>query len=149
MIDLLSVLLIVAIVAFVLYKNINKITKKLDMQDSGSHELYSKYASIIQEYIRKIRKEIESPNEDAKYILLDNTQTKQITNSLSDMLRKLVFFETLLAKQKSDSEIEEELFHLLSSLDKLLKEKFKNGETLADELRDKLYDDFNSLKRNN
>ena len=83
-------------------------------------------------------KKIENP----RYILLENIDEEDSIELLSDYLRKLVFFETLLAKKKTSDEIEQELFSILSQVDAFLKENCIDGEQLADELRDNLLAEY-------
>ena len=121
--QLIPVLMIVAMVAFVLVKQIGKLTNRLDtFVDESSHERYAKFSAIIQERVREIKQSLDSskiPNE-RPFKLLEGKNEEEALELLSNFIRKLVFFETLMAKQKSSQEIEAELFELLSHLDTFL-----------------------------
>ena len=146
--QLIPVLMIVAMVAFVLVKQIGKLTNKLDtFVDENSHERYAKFSAIIQERVREIKQSLDSsktPNE-RPFKLLEGKNEEEALELLSNFIRKLVFFETLMAKQKSSKEIEAELFELLSHLDTFLKEFCVDGEALADALRDSLLEAYEQL----
>lgn len=146
--QLIPVLMIVAMVAFVLVKQIGKLTNKLDtFVDENSHERYAKFSAIIQERVREIKQSLDSsktPNE-RPFKLLEGKNEEEALELLSNFIRKLVFFETLMAKQKSSKEIEAELFELLSHLDTFLKEFCVEGEALADALRESLLEAYEQL----
>ncbi len=154
--QLFPVIFVVALVAFILIKQIMHITQKIDEngdkpvfspKDSTNFEKYSKFSVEIQNHIRKIREDIDSSknSKNPTYILKDKSKEEESTELLSDFLRKLVFFETLLAKNKASDEIESELFEVLSKVDKFLRENIENGDQLADELRDNLYEVYQKL----
>ncbi|WNY98948.1 MULTISPECIES: hypothetical protein [unclassified Sulfurospirillum] len=146
--QLIPVLMIVAMVAFVLVKQIGKLTNRLDtFVDESSHERYAKFSAIIQERVREIKQSLDSsktPNE-RPFKLLEGKNEEEALELLSNFIRKLVFFETLMAKQKSSQEIEAELFELLSHLDTFLKEYCVDGEALADVLRESLLEAYEQL----
>lgn len=146
--QLIPVLMIVAMVAFVLVKQIGKLTNKLDtFVDENSHERYAKFSAIIQERVREIKQSLDSsktPNE-RPFKLIEGKNEEEALELLSNFIRKLVFFETLMAKQKSSKEIEAELFELLSHLDTFLKEFCVDGEALADALRESLLEAYEQL----
>jgi len=132
--NLIPALIIVAIVIFFMYQNINKITANIDMIDDNSFEIYAKYARIIEKYIKEIEEIIDKNSvlNDEKYILINQDRKEDVNDKLFDIIRKLAFFETVQAKKKDKNEIE--------------KENFKNGESLADELRENLKKEYQKLK---
>ena len=139
--QLFPVIFVVAMIAFILMKQIKHITGNLDIQgDTNSFDKYSKFSVSIQNHIRSIKLDIDSTKEikNPRYILKDEESQEDLIEDLSDFLRKLVFFETLLAKSKTSSEIEGELFEILSQLDTFIKQNCEDGEVLAEELRDNL-----------
>jgi len=143
--QLFPVIFVVAMIAFILSKQIKHITGNLDIKgDVSSFDKYSKFSVSIQNHIRAIKLDIDSEKqiESPRYILLENTNEEDSIELLSDYLRKLVFFETLLAKKKTSDEIEAELFSILSQLDTFLKDRCVDGEQLADELRDNLLAEY-------
>jgi len=143
--QLVPVIFVVGFIAFILMKQIKHVTDNLDQGNfnikDNIFEKYSKFSVVIQNAIRGIKKDLDSSKEkeSPKYVLIEGKNEEDSIEILSDFLRKLVFFETLLAKQKSKSEIENELFGILSSLDIFIKENCKNGEVLAEELKDDLF----------
>jgi len=143
--QLFPVIFVVAMIVFILSKQIKHITGNLDIKgDTNSFERYSKFSVSIQNHIRAIKLDIDSTKkiENPRYILLEGVNEEDSIELLSDYLRKLVFFETLLAKRKTADEIESELFSILSQLDTFLKENCFDGEQLADELRENLLAEY-------
>ena len=145
---LVPVLVVSAIVAFFMYKNINKITSNIDNLEDKSYELYAKYARIVEGYIKELQANIEKNSvlADEKYKLQEGVDAKELEENLSSLIRKLAFFETLQAKQKKKKELESDFFEVLSSLDSIIQKNFKNGENLADEIRDNLHEEYVKLK---
>jgi hypothetical protein len=148
--QLVPVLMIVGIVAFVMVRQIGKITNNTDEQPSVNHvvyERYAKYSSIIQEHVREIKNALDSSKalQESPFKLLAGKSELEALERLSDYIRKLVFFETMMAKQKSEKEIEAELFELLSGLETFLKEYCDDGENLAEQLRANLLEAYESL----
>ena len=145
---LVPVLVVSLIVAFFMYKNINKITSNIDNIEDISYELYAKYARIVEGYIKELQSNIEKNSvlADEKYKLNDGVDAKDLEENLSSLIRKLAFFETLQAKQKKKKELESDFFEVLSTLDSIIHKNFKNGEKLADEIRDNLHEEYVKLK---
>lgn len=144
MVDVVSAVLVGSVVIYLMYQNISKITSNIDKSIKGTFETYAAYSSKIQEYIRTVKNDIDSDHdvENPIFILKESTKSKALTKQLADLIRKLVFFETLLAKKKSAEEVEESMFAILDEFDKLVREECVDGETLADQIRDKLYQDY-------
>jgi len=143
--QLFPVIFIVGLIAYMMIKQVGRVTFNLDQKgDTDGFEKYSKFSVAIQNHIRAIKLDIDSTKhiDNPRYILLNKKNEEDTIELLSDFLRKLVFFETLLAKQKTSTEIEGELFGVLSQLDELIKEKFKDGELLAEELKDNLLKEY-------
>jgi len=139
--QLFPVIFVVAMIAFIMMKQIKHVTGNLDLQgDTNSFDKYSKFSVTIQNHIRAIKLDIDSTKqiENPRYVLKDEESEEDLIEDLSDFLRKLVFFETLLAKSKTSTEIEGELFGILSQLDTFIKQNCEDGEVLAEELRDNL-----------
>lgn len=132
--------MIVAMVSFVMIKQIGKITNKMDTKQNASYEQYAQFSAIIQEHVRNIKQSIDTSKEVLvrTYVLLPDKDESVALEQLSNFIRKLVFFETMMAKQKSASEIEAELFEVLNGLELFLKDFCENGEALSDELRESL-----------
>ena len=142
--DLVSAIVAGSIVTYLMYKNINKISKKLDVSSKGGFESYAAFSAKIQERIRKIKKDIDDDlsSDNPKYFLHDNSDQKVIVKDLTNFIRELAFYETVLAKKKSAKEIEDGLFKILSKLDETIRGDFKDGESLADELREDFHKEY-------
>jgi hypothetical protein len=148
--QLLPVVFVVAFIAFILSKQIKHITNNLPQDSEASSnefEKYSAFSANIQVHVRKIKTDIDSSkeNENPTYVLKDKGHEKASLEKLSDFLRKLVFFETMLAKQKTNTQIEAELFGILDGLDNFIKEEIENGESLAEELKETLFSEYQNL----
>lgn len=146
---LVPVLVVSAIVAFFMYKNINKITSNIDTLEDKSYELYAKYARIVEGYIKELQEVIEKNSvlKDEKYKLAKDIDASEVEDELSSLIRKLAFFETLQAKQKKRKELEGDFFEVLSSLDETIQRSFEHGDTLADDMREKLHEEYVKLKK--
>jgi len=145
--QLIPVLMIVGMVAFVMIRQIGKITGGIETKRTGSFEKYANFSSIIQEYVREIKASVDTSKEreDRKFKLVEGRNENQALEKLSDFIRKLVFFETMMAKQKNQKEIEAELFEVLNGLEIFLKEFCEDGENLSEELREKLLEAYEQL----
>ena len=147
---LIPVLVVAGMVGFVLMKQIGKITAKLDsVSNEDSYNRYAQFSSIIQEHVRAIKQSLDSSKtveEERPYQLREGKDEAEALEILSDYIRKLVFFETLMAKQKNAQEIEAELFEILNGLEIFLKEYCQKGEDLSENLREALMKAYESLE---
>jgi hypothetical protein len=146
--QLLGAIVIAAIVIVIMIKQINRITNKLDADEENIIQpprLYANFAGLIQDQIRSIRVDIESKNDDVKFVLLDEANAAEALEKLSDMIRKLVFFETMIG-MKNGKNTEAQLFEILNELDIFITNRIKNGEALADEIREELAASYKQLK---
>lgn len=134
------------VVAFILIKNIKRITEKMDISALNPYEKYAKFSAHIQEYIRDIKKDIgKNDSETTVYILAEGKDLESTQEKLSDFIRKLVFFETSMAKNRSKQDIESELAQTLINLDAFVRENIKNGELIADKMKEDLQSRFKGL----
>ncbi len=143
MFDIFSALMVGSIIAFLLYKNLKKITDRLDVIEDSSFEIYSNFAVKAEEYLREIKNDIEK---EEKLFLKERTKKKEIAEKFLDLIRELLFFETIQAKQMKKAEAEEKLFEILSSADEIIRKEIKEGEKIADSLREKLLNDYEKIK---
>lgn len=147
---LLPVLIVVALVAFVLNQQIRKITTNLDNESNSqsSNKSYSLFAGTIQHKLRQIKNDIDSSKavENPTYKLNKLASEEKTLERISNLIRKLVFFETLNYKNKSKSKVENELFMILSEIDELVINSLENGQELSDELRNTLASEFVKLQ---
>lgn len=150
--QLIPVLMIVGMVAFVLIRQINKVASRTQGSVSLSNdtfERYAKFSSIIQEHVRTIKNSLDSTKEEKEetpFKLLEGKEEASALEILSDFIRKLVFFETMMAKQKRAEEIEAALFEVLSGLETFIKEYCEDGEALSEMLRDTLLEAYEGLE---
>ena len=143
MFDIFSALMVGSIIAFLLYKNSKKITDRLDIIEDSSFEIYLNFAVKAEEYLREIKNDIEK---EEKFFLKERTKKKEIAEKFLDLIRELLFFETIQAKQMKKAEAEEKLFEILSSADEIIRKEIKEGEKIADSLREKLLNDYEKIK---
>ncbi len=142
----LPAIFISAIIAFIMYKQIQQVAKRLDVDgEKNNFEKYASFSAHIQEYIRDIKKDINSSDENRIFKLQDENKLDEASEKLSDFLRKLVFFETLMAKKKSKQEIEADLAQILFDLDRFVREYIKDGEIIAEKMREDLQNRFEKL----
>ncbi len=135
------------VVAFVVIKNIKKITEKMDVDALNPHDKYASFSAHIQEYIRDMKKEIEKDDKsDVIFSLLDGIELKKAQEELSDFIRKLVFFETSMAKNRSKEQIENDLAQILFSLDSFVRKNIENGDLIADKMKEDLQARFEKLQ---
>jgi len=135
------------IVAFILVKNIKNITEKMDIEALNPYDKYASFSAHIQEYIRDIKKEIgEKDKSDVIFALLSDKDIEKAQEKLSDFIRKLVFFETSMAKNRSKEQIESELAQILFDLDAFVRENIENGELIAEKMRDDLQSRFEEIR---
>lgn len=138
--QLIPVLMIVGFVVFIMSKQINRVTRNIADNEVSSHEGYSRFSVTVQEEIRAIKNGLDSSktNQDSPYKLLEGKDEALALETLSNYIRKLVFFETMMAKQKSPDEIEADLFEILNGVEQFLIENCEDGEKLSEELRERL-----------
>ncbi|MCF6172274.1 MAG: hypothetical protein L3J44_00550 [Campylobacteraceae bacterium] len=136
------------VVAFILIKNIKKITEKMDIDASNPHTSYASFSAHIQEYIRDMKKDLNKKenNNEVVFVLKEDKDLEKSQEKLSDFIRKLVFFETTMAQNKTKEQIENDLAQTLFDLDSFVRENIQNGELIADKMREDLQSRFEELR---
>jgi len=135
------------IVAFVLLKNIKRITEKMDIDALNPYAKYASFSAHIQEYIRDIKKEIvKEDKSDVVFALLEGKDVEKAEEQLSNFIRKLVFFETSMAKNRAKEQIENDLTQILFDIDGFVRENIKNGDLIADKMKEDLQARFEELR---
>ncbi len=135
------------IVAFILIKNIKSITEKMDIEALNPNANYASFSAHIQEYIRDMKREINKEEKsDVIFALKEGKNIEKAQERLSDFIRKLVFFETSMARNKTKEQIESELAQILFDLDAFVRENIENGELIAEKMREDLQTRFEELK---
>ncbi|MDR0408344.1 MAG: hypothetical protein LBH45_05480 [Campylobacteraceae bacterium] len=143
--QLLPAVVVAVVVIIIMMKQINNVTTKLDDENEiNDPRLYSNFASVIQKKIRAVRLGIEA---ESQFELLENTNKAAALEKLSDMIRKLVFFETMMGKKNDSASIEKGLFEILNELDLFISASIKDGEKIADEIRNELAASYEQLKK--
>ena len=148
--QLLPVLIILAVVTIIMIRQIGKVSQQagdLPQTTTRDFEFYSTFSSVIQEHVRTIKQALDSSKAPSQtpFKLKNDKDESEALEILSNAIRKLVFFETAMAKQKSTTEIETELFEVLSDLEAFLIEYCEDGEELAENLREELLEAYNQL----
>ena len=135
--DLIIMALAVLIVGVILYKQINKVTQNITINDENPNLAYFKFCSAIDDQIDILRQkalENQIVNQDNKDEILEN---------LSDFSKELVFIESLNSKESD--KWQEKLFGLLSRIDEFVKQNFINGKDIASDIKDNLKIEFDKL----
>ncbi|HIO90297.1 MAG TPA: hypothetical protein EYG69_00845 [Campylobacterales bacterium] len=132
-----TLLVVGAIMTFIVYRNISNITQKIDQTSSKGYDFFANLAGAAIEFIKDIKRDINGKNETPSFVLI-NSENQKPLKELDDYIRKLAFYETVLAKRKDTKDIEGEIADIFISFDSYIKSTFNNGESLANNLRDSL-----------
>lgn len=132
-----TLLLVGAAVAFIVHKNISNITDKIDQTSSKGYDFFANLSGAAIEFIKDIKRDINGKNETPSFVLVNSESNKPL-KELDDYIRKLAFYETVLAKRKDTKVIEGEIADIFISFDNYIKSNFNNGESLANNLKDSL-----------
>jgi methyl-accepting chemotaxis protein len=135
--SIVALILVGIAVIFVMYNNINKITQKIESGSSRGYEFFASLAGAAIEYIKDIKRDIKGVNETPEFVLVNSDSTKPLKD-LDDYIRKLAFYETVLAKKKDTKDIESEIADIFISFDSYIKNNFQSGDTLASNLKESL-----------
>ena len=135
--DLIIMALAVLIVGVILYKQINKVTQNITINDENPNLAYSKFCSAIDDQIDILRqKALENQ-------ILNQDNKDEILENLSDFSKELVFIESLNSKESD--KWQEKLFGLLSRIDEFIEQNFINGKDIASDIKDNLKIEFDKL----
>jgi hypothetical protein len=155
---LLLLLLISAAVIIIMIKQINRVTERIDDEATSDPKLYADFSAVIQQTIRQMRLDIEAGAQPAaptggidvipvrRYVLAEFADKAIALEKLSDMIRKLVFFETMMGRNTDPKQIEQELFGVLQELDEFITQSLQEGAKIADEVREELFQSYEQLK---
>lgn len=147
--SLLLAFIVSLVVIFIMIRQINSVTNKIDQKSiTNEPSVYSQFAGFIQEKIRTIKADIDSTKDTPAptFALKSEADEEKSLEFLADTIRKLVFFETMNSKRRNQKEVEKELFMVLNDMEEFLEQKIKNGEILADNLRDELFAHYKNLQ---
>ncbi|WP_169783910.1 hypothetical protein [Campylobacter curvus] len=151
-----EIYIIIAVVAGVLlYLQIQKFTKRLDEEEAGfgaprsqisaltlqnSSEKYQKFCDSIDAQLRELK----------QYALYDKALKNEDTQEkfleeLSNISKKLTFVQTMNANTKDSGKWESELMEILSRIERLIDENFKEPKETNDKIRESLKEEFTRL----
>ncbi len=145
--EVLSVLLVGSVVTYLMYQNIQRVTSKLDLQKGGSFESYAAFAAAVSDQIRKVKNDLDKDiqSSDPIFRAKADCDTRESVKKLLDLIRESAFFETVMAKRKTPKEVEAAMADILDRLDRVIRECCVEGERLADEVRERLYREYQKI----
>ena len=135
---LIGVVVVGGIVAYIMYQNINKVTQNIEKKSDKGYDFFANLAGAAIEYIKDIKRDINGKNENPSFIVKSDKEKDSVLKGLDDFIRKLAFYETVLAKKKDIETIEEEIAKIFMEFDEFVANNFENGEELADKIRNSL-----------
>lgn len=122
---------IACMVAIVMYIQINKLTRKID-SDPNDISVYQNFCDAIFHELDSL-KERFSNDENLNLI-----SKSKFDEKIDNFIKELKFIQTMNANREDSKIWESSLFEFLDKIDKFISQNTKNGETNADELRNKL-----------
>jgi len=147
MVDIFSVVLVGSVVTYFMYQNINKVTQAIDEKTKDNSPRYAIFSVKIQEYIRALKKDLDEDIEcsNPRFCRNDACDDKSVTRELNDLIRKASFYETVLAKNKSRSDAEEDFVEILKRLEAVVVQNCINGAQEAEKLKDEIFDEYQRI----
>ncbi len=147
MIDIFSVVLVGSVVTYFMYQNINKVTEAIDLQTKDNSPRFAMFAVKIQEYIRALKKDLDEDVESSNPRFHPNAQCddKSVTRELNELIRKASFYETVLAKNKKQSEAEADFVEILKRLEAVVAENCLNGKDEAEKLKEEIFSEYQKI----
>ncbi len=146
--ELLSALLAGSIMSFLVYRNLSKVTKRIDEKaNRNDFNSYADFSVKIQEHIRQVKKDLDDDldSSNPKYIKNESCNTKDVTKKLNDLIRKASFYETVLSKSKSKEEIEKGFIEILTQLEEVVKQNCIDGQEKAEQLKEEFFKYYQQL----
>lgn len=142
--ELSYVIVVVLLVSVILISQIKTITTRLDDEEKKPKVLqdkskYNDFANIIDKEILSIKNDLE--NEKIK--LISEDKQDEVLELFANTTKELVMFET--GSFKTQKQLEAELFYILEKIDICLKNNFENGKDIAENLKDKLLQEFKNI----
>lgn len=122
---------IAAMVAIVMYIQINKLTKKID-EDPNNTSVYNKFCEAINNELMGFKEQFL--NDES----LNLISKSEFDSKIDDFIKELKFIQTMNANRKDSKIWENSLFTFLDKIDKFINTNTKNGEENADRLRNNL-----------
>ncbi|RUM66942.1 MAG: hypothetical protein DSZ06_02320 [Sulfurospirillum sp.] len=147
MIDIFSVLLVGSLITFLMYQNINKVTKKIEENARDNSPRYAKFASTIIDKIREVKRDLDSDMEceNPKLCKNESCDEKSIVKELNTLIRRASLYEGSLAKGKRRKEIEGDLADILMRFENIIKDSCVNGRVEASKIKYELQNEYQKL----
>ncbi len=130
---LVSVVLVGSVVAYIMYQNINTVTKNIEKKSPKAYDFFATLAGAAIEYIKDIKRDLNGKREKQEFFA--TIEKEKALSQLDDFIRKLAFYETVLAKKKSIDDVEKEIAEVFINFDSFLSKSFQDGEKKAESLK--------------
>ena len=136
MVNYTLIFIVVAVVGFIVYMEIQKIVAKTDAYElSPNNDKYIKFCDAIDMQISNLKLE-ELKNADEK---------DEFLNELANLSKELVFIQNMHSTNKNAKIWEEKLFVFLSKIDGVIEKYLQNSDEISDNLKEKLMSEFKKL----
>ncbi len=147
MIDIFSVVLVGSVVTYFMYQNINKVTKAIDIKTKDNSPRFAMFSVKIQEYIRALKKDLDEDVESSnpRFFRNEHCDDKSVTRELNDLIRKASFYETVLAKNKTQREAEADFVEILERLERVVAQNCVNGSQEAEKLKEEIFNEYQKI----
>ena len=147
MVDIFSVLLIGSVVSFLMYQNINKITRKIEESTKDNSPRYAIFSRKLQDFIRGVKRDLDSDMEctDPRYCKNDSCDENKTTRELNDLIRRASMHESVGVKKRSKKEVEGDFVDILQKLDNIVRSNCLDGEKQAELLKDEIFEEFQKV----
>jgi valyl-tRNA synthetase len=147
MVDIFSVILVGSLVTFLMYQNINKITQKIDDKTKDLHPRFARFASKIIDYIRTVKRDIDSDMEceNPRFCKNEKCDEKRVIKELNELIRRAALYESTMAKGKKRKEIEADLVDILQKLESIINDSCLNGRVEAIKVKNELQNEYQKL----
>ncbi len=147
MVDIFSVVLVGSVVTYFMYRNINKVTEAIDLKTKDNSPRFSMFAVKIQEYIRALKKDLDEDVESSnpRFLKNESCDDKSVTRELNDLIRKASFYETVLAKNKTQREAEADFVEILERLEAVVSKNCVDGSQEAEKLKEEIFDEYQKI----
>ena len=147
MVDIFSVVLVGSVVTYFMFQNINKVTEAIDLKTKDNSPRYAIFSAKIQEYIRTLKKDLDEDVESSnpRFHRNESCDDKSVTRELNDLIRKASFYETVLAKNKTQREAEADFVEILKRLEAVVAQNCLNGTQEAEKLKDEIFNEYQKI----
>jgi F0F1-type ATP synthase membrane subunit b/b' len=146
--NLILMAVVFAVMLLIIYKNINSAMEKhapvkRSLDENGVQKnIYKEFAN----YILSVIDELKDATKGDQLVLTEVTKDDAL-EFYAQTIRRLMFFDTMTPDSTSSDKNEEKLFAILADIDQFLEESYEDGERLSDEIRERLQQRYEELKR--